>query len=159
MAVIGIATSSQKGALIVSRVIVRLQDDDSIEVAPLEAWRGTPRDEARSLNDLVDALANTLDRKRPGAPVAIAVKRSEITRGKPTTQYDQKVRAEGAAMIAASTQGRRYLSYRTNQLGDGGELNAEAAQHNAYPSSKEGQEAVAAACSALAELLDEREAD
>jgi hypothetical protein len=131
--VLGIATNSHKDALIVSRVIVRLRTDGSIQVEPLTAWQGTPRDEARSMNDLVDALANTLDPKRRGAPVAIALKRTESTRGRPTKQYDQKVRAEGAAMVAASTQGRRYFKYRTTQLGKDRALTAEAAAHKAYP--------------------------
>jgi hypothetical protein len=159
LAVLGIATTSQRGALTAYRVIVRLRDDDSVEVEPLEAWQGTPRDEARSMNDLVDALANTLDRKRNGAPTALAVKRTESTRGRPTKQYDQKVRAEGAAMVATAAQGRRYFAYRTNQLRESRGLTAEAAAHRGYPSAKEEQDAVAAACTAIAELLDEREAD
>jgi hypothetical protein len=109
------------------------------------------------MNDLVDALTNTLDRKRHGAPIALAVKRTESTMGRPTTQYDQKVRAEGAAMVAASAQGRRYFPYRRNQLGDGADLAAEASSHRAYPSDKEGVEAVAAACAAISELRSERE--
>lgn len=111
------------------------------------------------MHDLVDALANLLDRKRPGAPVALAMKRSEITRGRPTTQYDQKVRAESAAMVAAASQGRRYFAYRTNQLGEGRDLEAEAATHDRYPKDKLAQEAVAAACAALAELVNEGEVD
>lgn len=158
IAVLGVAATSQKGAVTVSRVIVRVRDD-AVEVEPLEAWQATPRDESRSMLDLVDALANTLDRKRTGAPAAVALKRSESTRGRPTTQYDQKVRAEGAAMIATSSQGRRYFAYRTNQLGEGRDLEAEATAHPAYPSGKQEQEAVAAACTALAELLNEGELD
>src|SRR5579862_2025446 len=149
--VLGIATSSQRGALIVERVIVRRTGDELIDIEQLEAWQGTPRDEARSMHDLVDALANALDRRRPGAPVAIAVKRSETTRGRPTTQYDQKTRAEGAAMVAATSQGRPYFAYRTNQLSDGRHLEAAAATHPQYPPDQLAQDAVAAACTALTE--------
>jgi hypothetical protein len=158
IAVLGIAASSQKGAVTVSRVIVRLRDGE-LEVEPMEAWQGTPRDEARSLMDLHDTLVNTLDRKRAGAPLALAIKRTESTRGRPTKQYDQKVRVEGVAMAAAASQGRRFFGYRTIQLGDGRELEAAAATHGSYPAGQHEQEATAAACAALAELLDDGELD
>jgi hypothetical protein len=69
------------------------------------------------------------------------------------------MRAEGAAMIAASAQGRRHFAYRTNQLGDGRALAEAATAHDAYPSKKEEQEAVTAACTALANLVNEGETD
>jgi hypothetical protein len=158
LAVLGIATSSRDGALIVSRVIVRLTGDD-VEVERLKPWQGTPRDEARSQRDLVDALGNVLDRKRDGAPEALAVKRPESPVSRPTVPYDQKTRAEGAAMIAATSQGRRYFSYRKGQLGHGEALNEAAKAHANYPSAEGEQDAVAAACAALAELVDDSETD
>lgn len=154
---LGIATTSQRGALTVYRVIVRLAGGEAVQVETLEAWQGTPRDEARSMNDLVDALANALDPKRAGAPSAIAVKRTESSVGRPSNPYDKKIRAEAAAMIAAAGQGRRYFQYRTNQLSPGKDLHAKAVSQSGYPSVKEEREAVAAACTALAELVDERE--
>jgi hypothetical protein len=155
IAVLGIATSSKEDALHVYRVIVRLIEDGSVEVEPLETWRGTPRDEARSMNDLSDALGNTLDMKRRGAPQALAVKRTESTSGRPTKQYDQKIRAEGVAMVAASAQGRRYFQFRTQQLGRGADLAHAASEHDSYPTKRESQEAVAAACAALVQLRSE----
>jgi hypothetical protein len=151
-AVLGIATSSSKGKLTVYRVIVR-SAGDAVTVERLEEWQSTPHDEARSMADLVDALANSLDQKRRGAAEAIAVKRTESSQGRPTTAYDQKTRAEAAAMIAASLQGRPYFHYRTQQLGDGRELHEIASRQTGYPVQKEEREAVAAACTALAELL------
>src|SRR5262245_40704747 len=117
IAVLGIASSSQSGAVKVERVIVRTSGE-TVEVELLEAWQGTPKDEARSLQDLVDSLRNVLDRKRPTAPIALAVKRSESTRGRPTSAYDQKIRVEAAAMVATAGEGRRYFAYRTGQLRD-----------------------------------------
>lgn len=145
--------------LTVYRVIVRVADSGDVEVEPLAAWRSTAQDEARSMNDLVDALSNTLDRRRRGAPRMIAVKRTESTQGRPTKAYDQKTRAEAAAMIAASAQGRRYIHYRTTQMKGGDDLHRSATSHGGYPSVKEEQEAVAAACAALAELLQDAETD
>jgi hypothetical protein len=155
IAVLGVATSSARGALTVHRVIVRVAEDDAVVVEPLKAWQGAPNDETRSIGDLVDALGNILDPKRRGSPEALALKRAESTRGRPTKQYDQKTRAEAAAMIAALGQGRRYFQYRTNQLGPGRDLNDVACEHSGYPSTKEGQEAVAAACAAVADLRGE----
>jgi hypothetical protein len=152
-AVLGIATSSSKEKLTVYRVIVRA-DGDAVTVERLEQWQSTPRDEARSMADLVDALANSLDNQRRGPAEAIAVKRTESSQGRPTKAYDQKTRAEAAAMIAASLQGKPYFQYRTQQLGDGRELHKIAATERGYPAQKEEREAVAAACAALAELLD-----
>jgi hypothetical protein len=154
IAVLGITTSSRSDALHVYRAIVRLKEDGAVEVEALETWRGTPRDEARSMKDLADALANSLDNRRPGAPEALALKRTEST-GRPTVQYDQKIRAEGVAMVAASGQGRRYFHYRTQQLGPGADLATAAAKHPDYPRGKEAREAVAAACAALARLRGE----
>ena len=156
ISVLGIAMSSQKGAVIVSRVIVRMRDDQ-VEIEPLEEWHGTPGDEERSLVDLLDALVNTLDRKRSRAPVALAIKRTESTSGRPTVQYDQKVRVEGAAMAAVASQGRRCFSYRRNQLGPGRDLEESAAAHSSYASGQNEQEAIAAACTALTQLLDDDE--
>jgi hypothetical protein len=152
--VLGIATSSTSGALTVHRVVVRAEGD-KVSVEQLEPWKGTPNDEIRSIGDLVDALSNNLDRKRNAAPMALALKRTESTRGRPTKQYDQKIRAEGAAMIAASSQGRRYFQYRTNQLGPAEALASVASSHGGYPTAKEAREAVTAACAALAELQRE----
>lgn len=78
---------------------------------------------------------------------------------RPTVPYDQKTRAEGAAMVAASSQGRRYFGYRKGQLGDGRGLNEAAKSHSDYPSTEGEQDAVAAACAALAELVNEGEDD
>jgi hypothetical protein len=150
-AVLGVATSSSRGVLVVRRVVVRFRDK-GVEVEPLQTWRGTANDEFRSIADLVDTLANVLDPKREGAPLAIAVKRTESTRGRPTNQYDQKTRAEGAAMTAAASQGRRYFQYRSNQLGRGTRLSELASVSGDYPADSEGTDAVAAACAALAEL-------
>lgn len=158
-AVLGIATTSSKETLTVYRVIVRRGDADVVTVETLERWQSTPQDEARSMADLVDALVNTLDRRRTGAPEALAVKRTEAGRGRPTKDYDQKTRAEGVAMIAATRQGRRYFQYRSQQLGEGQRLHEAAKRHGGYPSSKEEQAAVAAACAALAQLNSGDEAD
>jgi hypothetical protein len=157
LAVLGIATTSRNGTLTVYRVIVRAPGDGTVEVEPLASWQSTRRDEVRSISDLVDALGNILDRKRNGAPDALAAKRAESTQGRPSSAYDQKIRAEAAAMVAAASQGRRYFAYRTNQLGDGRELVEAASQAEAYPSEKEEKEAVAAACTALAQLRNEDE--
>jgi len=129
--------------------------DGSVIVEPLKPWKGTATDELRSIGDLLDALANTLDRKRTGAPDALALKRTETTRARPTKQYDQKIRAEGAAMIAAASQGKRYFHYRKNQLGRGSDLAEKAGAHSKYPAGAEAQDAVAAACAALTELRSE----
>jgi hypothetical protein len=150
-AVLGIGTSSSDDVLTIYRVIVR-RTGDAIEVETLEPWQGSAADEARSMNDLVEALGNTLDPKRKGAPEALAVKRVESTFNRPSRAYDQKVRAEGIAMVAATGQGRRYFAYRTNQLTHGADLKADAARHQGYPSGAEAQGAVAAACEALFEL-------
>jgi hypothetical protein len=158
IAVLGIATSSSRGVLTVYRVIVRLSDD-GVAVEPMEPWQGTAADETRSMGDLVDALANTLDRKRDGAPQGLAAKRTESTLGRPSNPYDQKIRAEGVAMVAASSQGRPYFAYRTNQLTKGDDLRDQAARHDAYPATGEARDALAAACEALAELRGDREAD
>jgi hypothetical protein len=128
-----------------------------VYVESLEAWQGTPRDEMRTIGDLVGALSNTLDQARRDAPVALAVKRPEVPVRKPTAQYDQKTRAEGAAMIAAASQGCRYFAYRKSQLAPGDGHAAQAARHASYPSDSLGRDAVAAACAALARLLHERE--
>jgi hypothetical protein len=151
VAVLGIATSSSAGVLTVYRMIVGIADEQ-VSVERLEPWRGSAADEARSMGDLVDALSNTLDRRRQDAPQALAVKRTESTFRRPSNAYDQKIRAEGVAMVAASSQGRPYFAYRTNQLTRGGDLRREAADHPQYPSSDEDQDAVAAACEALAAL-------
>jgi hypothetical protein len=130
-----------------------------VSVEPLEEWHSTPEDESRSLADLANALANTLDPKRHGAAQAIAVKRTEGTPSRPTSAYDQKTRAEAVAMIAASTQGRPYFHYRRNELGDGRQLHEMAAGRPGYPSGDEARDAVAAACAALAELQSGAEND
>jgi hypothetical protein len=150
-AVLGIGTSSSDDVLTVYRVIVR-RTGDAVEVETLEPWQGTAADEARSMNDLAEALGNTLDPKRKGAPEALAVKRVESSFNRPSKAYDQKVRAEGVAMVAATGQGRRYFAYRTNQLTPGADLKADAAKQKGYPSGAEAQGAVAAACEALSVL-------
>jgi hypothetical protein len=158
LAVLGIATSSSAGVLTVHRAIVRLNEDE-MSIEPMETWRGTANDEARSFGDLVDALSNALDRKRQGAPAALAVKRAESTVGRPSNPYDQKVRAEGVAMVAAASQGRGYFAYRTNQLTDGDDLRRQASGLAEYPETSEGQDAVDAACEALARLRSGDETD
>jgi hypothetical protein len=158
LAVLGISASSQAGTVTVARIVVRLSGSASVELESLESWRTAARDEDRTMVDLADALSNVLDRKRPGAPVALAVKRPENV-GRPTIQYDQKTRVEGAAMIAAAGQGRRYFGFRRSQLGVGRQYAEAAAQAAAYPSDTVGRDAVAAASAALAKLVDEGETD
>ena len=153
--VLGIAATVTRGALKVDRVLVRVVDEE-VSVEELPPWQGTAADEARSLNDLVDALSNVLDRGRAGGADALAMKRVESPRGRPSTPYDQKTRAEGAAMIAAAAQGRPYYSYRTNQVDRGATFRSAAQRSSGYPSTDTGRDAVAAACAALADLRDER---
>jgi hypothetical protein len=137
----------------VHRVLVRVEGD-ALDLTFMPAWRATRNDEARSLADLVDALSNTLDRKRSEAPAAVAVKRVETPfRGKPGKSYDQRTRAETTAMVAASQQGIRYFGFRTNEIRSRGkDLRISAEAHAEYPDDTDLRDAIHAACAALSAL-------
>lgn len=153
LAVLGLATSISNSALVVHQAVVAMTAE-GVVVKPMTAWRASRQDEARSLADLIDALSNTLDRKRSGAPELVAVKRVESPiRGRPSKGYDQRTRAEGAAMVAAASQGARYFAYRANEIRPRGEkLRELASQVEGYPQDEERRDAVHAACAALSEL-------
>jgi hypothetical protein len=153
LAVLGLATSISDSALIVHRVVVRVSNGD-VELNVMDAWKAIRKDEARSLGDLADALSNSLDRKRERAPDALAIKRVESPiRGRPSGSYDQRTRAEGAAMIAAASQGARYFGYRAVEIRPRGKaLREAAAALPQYPADDDRRDAIAAACAALSDL-------
>ena len=153
LTVLGLSTAVADGTLVVHRAVVTARQGQ-ITVKVLESWQATRNDEARSLSDLVDALTNSLDRKRANAPEAVAIKRVEVPlRGKPPKSYDQRTRAEGAAMVAAASQGVGYFGYRLVEIRPRGQhLREAAASLPEYPGAEEQRHAVDVACAALAEL-------
>jgi hypothetical protein len=155
---LGVCFTCAGEAVKARRVLVEVADGE-VSITRLEPWSGAAGDEARSVGDLLDALTNPLDRVGSDGAVALAVKRAESTRGRPTKDYDQKMRAEGVAMTAAAAQGRPYRGYRTNQLTRGSQLRQLAQSHADYPSDARDRDAVAAACEVLAELAKRDEGD
>lgn len=148
--VLGLASRGDSDRLSVWRVEVQVKGDGSVEVLELDPWQGTRgRDDASQLIDVHDAIVNVLDSPRLGTVCAVAVKRTESPRGRPSNPYDRRVRFEGAAMLAAHAQGKRYFGYRKIQLGRGSDL---AKQARATPLDDEALEALDAACAALCDL-------
>jgi hypothetical protein len=152
VAVLGLSTGVEDDALLVQRVIVRV-GESGVRLVPLDAWGATPRDEARSLADFLEALTNTLDPKRAGGPRAVAIKRVESPSfGRPSASYDQRTRAEGAAMIAAANQGARYFGFRTGEIRPRGTAIRDAAAELPEYEDEERRDAIDAACAALGDL-------
>lgn len=153
--VLGVSSRAGGERLTVHTVIVSTRDDGRIEIEVRDGWRGTKgQDAGRELTDLHDALCNLLDGGPSGSPEAIAVKRVEPPpRGRPPATYDDRIRLEAAAMLAAIARNRRYFGYRRNELGRGGELCTKARDSASWPDGVEAQEAVDAACAALSDLL------
>jgi len=153
VAVLGLACRGDSDRLSVWRVEVQVKGDGSVGVVELDPWQGTRgRDDASQLIDVHDAIVNALDSPRLGAFSAVAVKRTESPPRRPSNPYDRKVRFEGAAMLAAHAQGKRYFGYRKNQLGRGSDLAEQARAAAATPLGDEALEAVDAACAALRDL-------
>ena len=121
---LGLASRGDGDRLSMWLVEVSVDEDDNVAVATYQPWRATKRrDEASQLIDAHDVIRNALDSPQLGDIAAIAVKRTEAPqRGRPGNAYDRKVRFEGAAMLAAHVEGKRYYQYRSNQLGRGKEL-------------------------------------
>ena len=153
VAVLGLASRGDSDRLSVWRVEVQVKGDGSVDVVELDPWQGTRgRDDASQLIDVHDAIVNSLDSPRLGTISAVAVKRAESPRGRPSNPYDRKVRFEGAAMLAAHKQGKRYFDYRKNQLGRGSDLAEQARATASTPLGVEALEALEAACAALRDL-------
>lgn len=153
LTVLGLASRGDSDRLSVWRVEVQVKGDGSVAVAELDAWQGTRgRDDASQLIDVHDAIVNVLDSPRLGVISAVAVKRAESPPGRPSKPYDRKVRFEGAAMLAAHAQGKRYFGYRKNQLGRGSDLAEQARAAAAVALGAEALEALDAACAALRDL-------
>lgn len=151
--VLGVASSAGDQHLTAHLVFVQLADDGELSVSEQEIWEGTRgQDPARQLIDLRDAIRNLLT-SGSAAPDAVAVKRVELPfRGKPKSTYDDRVRFEGAAMMAAVEAGKRYFGYRKVELRRGSDLVTVALATPDCPSSDSGKEGVAAACAALSDL-------
>jgi hypothetical protein len=150
---LGLASRGDGDRLSVWLVEVRLNADNAVDVTVLERWQGTRgRDDASQLIDVHDVIVNALDSPRLGPIKAVAVKRAESTPGRPSNPYDRKIRFEGAAMLAAHAQGKRYFGYRKIQLGRGKELAERARAAAGAPSDAESLEALDAACAALSDL-------
>lgn len=150
---LGLASSGAGDRLSVWLVEVSVDEDGEVAIACHEPWRATKgRDEASQLIDAHDTIRNALDRPKLGKVATVAVKRTETGPGRASTPYDRKVRFEGAAMLAAHGEGKRYMQYRTNQLGPGAELRAKAQKCATAPSDAESLDALAAACTALCHL-------
>ncbi len=155
--VLGLASRGDEDRLSVWLVEVQLGDDGTVAVAVYERWRATKgRDEASQLIDAHDTVRNALDSPQLGAATAVAVKRVESPPGRPGNPYDRRVRFEGAAMLAAHVQNKRYFQYRSNQLGRGAAITAKAHAAPGAPSDDGPREALAAACTALGDLGEMR---
>lgn len=150
---LGLASRGDSDRLSVWFIEVRVAEDGDIEVATLEPWQATRgRDDASQLIDVHDAISNAVDTPRLGAIAAVAVKRVESPRKRPSNPYDRRIRFEGAAMLAAHGAGKRYFAYRSNQLGRGAELASKARTVTGAPTDSEALEALDAACAALGDL-------
>lgn len=80
----------------------------------LDSWRGTKgTDTGRQLAQLVEVLRNRL---AASAVDAIALKRIESPVGRPPNTYDDRIRFEAAAMLAAVAADLPYHSFRTQSL-------------------------------------------
>ncbi len=153
VAVLGLASRGDSDRLSVWLVEVRLAEGGDVQLATLEPWQATRgRDDASQLIDVHDAISNTIDAPRLGPIAAVAVKRVESPRGRPSNPYDRRLRFEGAAMLAAHGAGKRYFAYRSNQLGRGTELASKAREATGAPADAEALEALDAACAALSDL-------
>ena len=121
MTVLGLASRGDSDRLSMWCVEARLDEDGNVAVAVHERWYATRgRDDASQLIDAHDTIINALDSPELGDVKAVAVKRTETPpAGRPGNAYDRKIRFEGAAMLAARVQGKRYFQYRNNQLGRG----------------------------------------
>jgi hypothetical protein len=151
--VLGLATRGEKDRLSVWLVEVHFEADGSIAVVELDPWQATSgADEGSQLVDVHDAIVNALDAPRLGPVEAVAVKRVEMPRGRPSGSYDRRLRFESAAMMAARRQGKRYFSYRRNQLGRGSHVSARARSADGAPTSTEALEALDASCAGLGDL-------
>jgi hypothetical protein len=150
---LGLATRGGDDRLSVWFVEVNVDEEEDVVIDVRNSWQGTRgRDDASQLIDVHDVIVNALDSPHLGEITAVAVKRAESPRGRPTKAYDRKVRFEGAAMLAAHSQGKRYFDFRTNQLGPGKELARQARSLSTCPTDTEALEALDAACAALCHL-------
>ena|ERR1700761_6747329 len=154
--VLGVASRAGGQRLTVYVASVTISEAGSIEVDAREAWKGSKaQDTGRELTDLHDAFSNLLE-GTSDKPEAIAVKRVECPqRGRPASSYDDRIRFEGPAMLAAVGQNCRYFAYRKNELARAHQLIAEAKRCDGWPGDDEPTEAAEAACAALSDLLAE----
>src|SRR4051794_14962028 len=89
LSVIGLASRGDKDRLSVWFVAVRLLPDGQVDVRELESWQATRgTDDGSQLLDVHDAVVNAIDAKKLGKPNAVAVKRVETPRGRPSKPYD-----------------------------------------------------------------------
>jgi hypothetical protein len=152
--VLGLVSRGDDNRLSMWLVELQLDEDGQVKVAVHEPWYATKkRDDASQLIDAHDVIANAIDASTLGTVNAVAVKRTETPPfGRPGNAYDRKIRFEGAAMLAAHTQGKRYYAYRNNQLGRGEDIAKKARSANGAPKEGEALEAMVAACAGLSDL-------
>lgn len=152
--VLGLASRGDKDRLSIWIVEVGVDEGGASAIRVREPWQGTKgRDDASQLCDANAAIANALDAPALGARIeGVAVKRTEVGRGRPSTPYDRRIRFEAAAMLAALGKGRLYSAYRTNQLRPGAALAERVLRLSDAPGGDEDREAVSAACVALCDL-------
>lgn len=151
--VLGATCSAAGDRLSVWFVVLRCNADGSIDVLELDPWYATKgTDEPSQLVDVHDATVNRIDAKRLGDVDAAAVKRTEMPPGRPSKQYDRKVRFEASVMMAAQAAGKRYHSYRTQEIRSRSEWVEAALGAPGAPEGKEARDALIAACAALSDL-------
>ena len=152
--VLGLASRGDSDRLSVWLVEVQLDEDGQVKVAVHDAWQATKkRDDASQLIDAHDTIVNAIDAPTLGTVKAVAVKRTETPQfGRPGNAYDRKIRFEGAVMLAAHAQGKRYYAYRNNQLGRGQDIAKQARSADGAPKEGEALEAMVAACAGLSDL-------
>lgn len=154
-AVIGIASRAGGQRLTVTIAAVSVDDKGCVDIDVRESWRGNKNQaSSHELTDLHDAIGNLLS-GGAGQPLeGIAVKRVEQPqRGRPPGTYDDRIRLEAVAMLAAVATNTPFFSYRRKEMARGSELSAKARECNNWPDDDESQEAVDAACAALSDLL------
>jgi hypothetical protein len=101
--------SSQMSAQRLTAAFVQVDSQGPTAVV-LDPWRGTKGiDPGRQLAQLVDVLRNRIEHR---GIAAISVKRIESPMRRPPGTYDDRIRFEGAVMLAAVAADLPYYSFR-----------------------------------------------